>query len=73
MIGEKTLLVGDDAGEKVYDVVILHPGSDYRSNFNVGVKKIDRDEIARRICKSAEKIASRDVRVTIESSTSASH
>jgi len=73
VISEKTLLVGVDAGEKVYDAVILHPGSDYRSNFNVGVKKVDRDEIAKRICKSAEKIASKDVRVTIESSTSASH
>jgi len=73
VISEKTLLVGVDAGEKVYDVVILHPGSDYRSNFNVGVKKVDRDEIAKRICKSAGKIASKDVRVTIESSTSASH
>jgi len=73
MIDEKTLLVGVDSGERVYDVVILHPVSDYRSNFTVGVKKANRDEIARRICKSAEKIASTDVRVTIESSTSASH
>jgi hypothetical protein len=73
VISEKTLLVGVDSGEKVYDVVILHPGSDYRNNFTVGVKKSNRDEIARRICKSAEKISSTDVRVTIESSTSASH
>jgi len=73
MVNEKTLLVGVDAGEKVYDVVILHPGLDYRSNFTVGVKRANRDEIAKRICKSAEKIASTDVRVTIESSTSASH
>jgi hypothetical protein len=39
VISEKTLLVGVDTGEKVYDVVILHPASDYRSNFTVGVKK----------------------------------
>jgi transposase len=73
VISEKTLLVGVDAGEKVYDVVILHPASDYRSDFTVGVKKDNRDEIARRICKSAKKIASTDIRVTVESSTSASH
>jgi hypothetical protein len=73
MVNEKTLLVGVDAGEKVYDVVILHPASSYRSDFTIGVKKANRDEIAKRICKSAERTASTDIRITVESSTSASH